>query len=368
MAGDGARRLAVAGARGCALVVLAVLAMLEGAAKADDAVFTVANYPVEARAENAVAAKERALLDGQQAAFRSLLKRLVAVTAYARIGSLSAIKAGELVEGYSVRSERNSSTEYLANLDFAFNAQAVRELLRREGIPFSEEQAPRLVLVPLWRGNGAQPTESEAWTGAWAGLDLEHSVTPIKLERLKAGVKPEAIRALAGGDGGALRALVGSYGSELVVVALAEPEPDKQRLVVTLAGRDAVGAFGLRRAYKIDASDPGYTNELAAVVALGIIEGRWKAIRAGVGTSAFPAAGGELSIAVAFRGMGEWQDISRKLAATPGVEQLEVAGLSARSARVTLRYAPGGEELADQLARQGLVLRNNQGTWTLLAQ
>ena len=51
--------------------------------------------------------------------------------------------------------------------------------------------------------------------------------------------------------------------------------------------------------------------------------------------------------------------------ATPGVEELDVAGLSARSARVTLRYAGGGERLAQELAQQGLNLRNVGGTWQL---
>ena len=72
--------------------------------------------------------------------------------------------------------------------------------------------------------------------------------------------------------------------------------------------------------------------------------------------AAWPGAGAgdsDLLIAVEFRGMSEWQDISRKLAATPGVEELEVAGLSARGARVTLRYAEGAERLADALARAG---------------
>ena len=70
-------------------------------------------------------------------------------------------------------------------------------------------------------------------------------------------------------------------------------------------------------------------------------------------------------IAVEFRGMSEWQDISRKLSAMPGVEELEVAGLSARGARVTLRYAEGAERLADALAEQGLILRNTGGNWVL---
>ena len=50
------------------------------AAGADNA-YTIANYPVDATAGNAVAAKQQALADGQQAAFRSLLKRIVPVTA-----------------------------------------------------------------------------------------------------------------------------------------------------------------------------------------------------------------------------------------------------------------------------------------------
>ena len=117
--------------------------------------FTVGNYPVEARADNAVAAKDRALADGQQAAFRSLLKRLVPVTAYRRIKRLAGVKAGDLVDGVKVRSERNSATDYIASLDFSFQSKAVRDLLRREGIPFTDEQAPAVTVVPVWRAAAA---------------------------------------------------------------------------------------------------------------------------------------------------------------------------------------------------------------------
>jgi hypothetical protein len=129
-------------------------------------------------------------------------------------------------------------------------------------------------------------------------------------------------------------------------------------------------AITLKRPYRIDAGDPAYASELAAVVALRTLEGRWKAVkvRGGPSASAATAGGGgdtDLLIAVEFRGMAEWQEISRKLGATPGVEELDVAGLSARGARVTLRYADGAQQLADELARQGLNLRNTGGNWVL---
>ena len=276
-------RLGRGGAGQAALLLAAGLALNTGAhnpATAAEEVFTVGNYPVEARADNAVAAKTKAMADGQQAAFRSLLKRLVPVTAYQRLRQLPPFPAGDLVEGVKVRSERNSSTDYIASLDFSFQSKAVRDLLRREGIPFMDEQAPALTLVPLWRAEAsAAPKGEAAWTNVWKGLDLEHALTPVKLQTLKTQITPGAVNALAEGDGSAIRTLVAAYGSELVLLAVAEQDTAAKRLNVTLTGRDAVGAFMLRRAYRLDPADPGYTSELAAVVSLGIIEGRWKAIK-----------------------------------------------------------------------------------------
>jgi len=345
---------------------LAALAFISaGAANAAEKVYTVANYPVEASAENAVKAKEKALADGQQAAFRSLLKRLVPVMAYPRAKQLASVRAAELVEGVRVRSERNSSTDYIASYDFSFQSKAVRDLLRREGIPFTDEQAPAATLIAAWRaGAGPSPRDEAAWSNVWKGLDLENALTPIKLQVAKADIL-QTVEALADGDSSALRSLAAEYRTEYVLVAVAEPDAVAGRLNVTIAGRDAVGAFVLRRDYRVDAADPAYARELAAVVALRVLEGRWKATTVRGGATAVAAGETDLLIAVEFRGMSEWQDISRKLGATPGVEELEVAGLSARGARVTLRYAEGAEQLAGELARQGLNLRKSGGNWVL---
>src|SRR5262249_32084686 len=151
------------------------------------------------------------------------------------------------------------------------------------------------------------------------------------------------VAAVAAGNAAAARTLAFQYKTDRLLLATAGPDAATGRLAVTLAGRDAVGPFVLRRQYRIDAGDPGYAREFAAVVALRTIEGRGKAVnpRGGQGTAGPSAT--DLLISVEFRGMGEWQDISRKLGATPGVEELDVAGLSARGARVTLRYAGGAE-------------------------
>jgi uncharacterized protein DUF2066 len=359
-----------AGPRACGLlavvVAAALLAAAAGIAEAGDKVYTVANYPVEAAAENAVVAKRKALAEGQEAAFRSLLKRLMPVVAYPRAKQFTTVKAVELIEGVKVRTERNSATEYSAVYDFYFRPKSVRDLLRREGIPFIDDQAPPVTLVPLWQSAERSASGSPAaWFNTWKGLDLDNSLTPIRIEPLKGEVQPATIAAAIGGDAGAIRTLAGQYKTELALLAVAEPDQKSGRLMVTLAGRDAVGAFVLARQYRIDAADPGYVRELAAIVALRTLEGRWKALHTRVDTAKSGPGDTDLLIAVEFRGMAEWQSISRKLSATPGVQELDVAGLSARSARVTLRYAGGAERLAQELAEQGLTLRSVDGNWQL---
>jgi hypothetical protein len=354
--------------------VLGVLAHAAAAAPGDEKIFTVGNYPVEARAANAVAAKDKALAEGQQAAFRSLLKRLVPVTAYARLKGLRDVDANEMIAGYSVRSERNSTTEYIASYDFSFQPEAIRSFLEREGVPFADRQAEPVTLVPIYRApSGASGAFSDArgsdtWLYAWKVLDLANSLTPISLKPLDARVPAETVKAIAEGDAAAVRTLDDENRAGLVLAAVLEPDPAGKHLRVTLVGRDAAGAFRLARAYRLD-GDLTYSSELAAVVSLGIIEGRWKAIsvRGGGRAGQSFAAGtpGAIRIAVEFLNMAEWQGISRRLAQLPDVTDLEVEGLSARGARLALRYPGGAERLAEALADQGLSLRNNGGAWVL---
>ncbi len=152
----------------CGAVCLLAVFTAGTASAEDSKVFIVGNYPVEARSSDAVKAKEQAIADGQQAAFRSLLKRIVPVTAYARLKQIKTTPAAPMIEGFSVRSERNSATEYIASYDFSFQPAAVQRLLDTQGIPYIDKQAPKIVIVPIYRAE-RQPANvtaeaSDTWT------------------------------------------------------------------------------------------------------------------------------------------------------------------------------------------------------------
>lgn len=331
--------------------------------------FTVAKHPVDASAKDAVAAKEKAHGEGQQSAFRALLKRLVPVTAYNRLVRLKQANAADLVDGIAVRSEQNSGTEYIASLDYAFSAEGVRALLRREGVPFVDTQAPEAVIVAVVREGGVEgsPRAQNAWAASWQDLDLDNTVSPLRLEAWKPALPGKTQQMLSEGNGQADRTLSGAYGGRPVVVAVAEVDAAQKRLTVILAGRDAVGSLSLKRSYRLADGDLAYTMELAAVVALGTIEGRWKAVNAQSrgGESVMAAPGSAVHLQVEFAGPAQWYEIRQQLLDTPGVEDVREESVSARMAEVSLSFPGGPEQLARALAPRGLNLQGAGGSWLL---
>lgn len=337
--------------------------------RSPDSVYTVARYPVEADADNAVAAKEKALAEGYQGAFQSLLRRLVPVTAYQRIKTLKTVNAADLVDGVAVRSERNSATTYIAALDFSFSPKGVRDLLRRQGIPYIETQAPLVSIAPVYvaptgaSGALAAAQGARQWSEVWKGLDVDQTLTPLRIVAAPA-LAPDVLKSAVRDPNAAKRALPGVR--EGAILAILEPDMAARRLHLRLSGVDAIGPFTLQRAFRFEQADLAYSSELAAVVTLGILEGRWKAVR----VAAVP--GGEATLAaplqpvqmvVEFRNMAEWQSISRRISDLQGVEDYDVAGLSTRSATVALRFPGGGQQLRRALALDGLEVESIGGTW-----
>lgn len=370
-----------AGARwiNAAAVVLAALVAnpgAAGAAPAADRAYTIANYPVEARAKDAVAAKDQAIADGQKAAFRSLLKRIVPVTAYRDLSRLGPVDAGNLIDGVAVRNERNSATEYIASYDFSFQAAGVRDLLTQQGIPYVDSQAAETILIPMVRdakaaagAAGEFRAASGTWANVWPGLDLTNTVAPLRIEPLKPIIPAETIRMLDTGSGDPMSVLAGEYKSDRVVAAVAEVDMETKRVNVLLAGVDAVGPFSLKRSYKLSDGDLAYTLELAAVVSQGILEGRWKAVNAPGGAGAGGLSGvQDIAFEAEYASTAEWNEMRRALLEAPGIDDIRIGSVTGNRASISLKFPGGSGALAAALAPYGLALENGGGQWVMRSE
>lgn len=356
----------------------AVLALSQGliwgeaarAAGGPEVAYTIGKYPVEAIDNDAVAAKDKAIADGQQAALRSLLKRIVPVTHYARINRIQpAPRAIDFIDGVAVQSERNSSTRYIASLDFSFRAQPVRDLLRKQGIPYVDSQSQPVGVLPVFRspaeGAGTVADGARHWMEAWQVLDHEHALTPLRLAARPPQVPPATVDGVIAGDAGMQRLLSREYGIEQAIVAVAEPDPSTHKVTVTIAGRDAVGQFSLKRVYRYADGDLAYTLELASVVSLGVLEGRWKALRMrGVSTGSLSAAPlAPVQLFVEYSSLDEWSELRETIASTPGVEEFRIGGVAPRGADVAVLYPGGATALAQSLRGEGLEMQEQGGLW-----
>jgi hypothetical protein len=272
----------------------------------------------------------------------------------------------------------------------------VREALQREGIPFVDAQADAVIIIPVMRqGNPADnKTDIGPWRAAWSGLDLEHTLTPVKLDDLKSVIHADTVRMLVDGDDNGLTILATEYKTDRVVLAIFEPDLAAKKVVVTLAGQDAVGRLLLKRTYRVSDGDLGYTSELAAVVALGVLEGRWKAAKTSgfgstpgsggtndaqsaaanpsssqpawaAGAPASASGGDPISFVAEFSSLTQWNDIRSQLLDTPGVDDVNISTISARSADVALRYPGGAQSLANAVGGRGLSLINVGTGWVL---
>ncbi|MEM1307738.1 MAG: hypothetical protein AAGG99_09445, partial [Pseudomonadota bacterium] len=88
---------------------------------------------------------------------------------------------------------------------------------------------------------------------------------------------------------------------------------------------------------------------------------------AGYGTQQPPALAsrGQVPVTVRFVSLAQWQQMRRVIEGVSGVRQIDIQGLSPRSANVVVDYPRGGPALADALARRGLRMVQVQDRWVL---
>ena len=374
-------------AREASLLILLPLfsfaASFGGAAQAADGLYEVAKLSVDTTAEDAVAARAMGMAEAQMRAVKIVVQRLVPLSAQERLPELSEEDVENMVNGVSIRKEENSTTRYIATLDVSVNERAIKQLLQDQGIPYSEERAPSISILPLVIAGGSVKGEGgDVWRQAWEDLDLSHSMTPATILRPRPDLGLETVKSVLAGDAQALASMQGDYGYGPLVIAVGEAGDGT--FVTRLAGADSVGIINFGRSDKLG-GDAKAAARSAAATAFAIIENRWKVTQSGEapttevkyeeGTAGAPDAGaasppkGEVPrnvvAQVEFSGLKDWQDIRGRLMNVAGIQALEVNSLSARAASITFDYAGSLWRLQAELGQNGFLFDERDGTFVL---
>lgn len=348
----------------------ALLAFCTAAEAKTPGVYTVSKVSVSADADNAVAAKEKALSEAQQIALRALLKRMTPWSVHGRLPVLTSDMVERMVDGFVVRSESNSTTRYIATLDFTFEPNAVRDILNRFSLPYTDQQAPESLLLPVMiEGGVVRPGSKNPWYEALSETDSTHALAPLKLAPPRSDLSASMVGDLNASSRSLLETLTYQYRSQNLVLAIADVDPQATSLHMRLIGQDAVGNFALDRSFRIPDRDIDYTANLAAKIAVKVVEGRWKRTRlASEGALAGPADLERVALTAQFSSLKAWRDMRVRLQKVPGLQGLDVKALNARGANIEVDFPGGAERLAQAAQSQGLALERRGQDWLLSAR
>jgi hypothetical protein len=152
-----------------------------GPAAADDDLFTVRAVAVDATADTARLARDRAIAEGRRAAFQRLVERLVPASRARAVTAPTDAELERMVIGFEVADERTSSVRWLADLTVAFDPAAVRARLRAAGVPFAETRSLPVLVIPLYDTGGETVLwrEPNPWRNAWYELAPQGGLVPF---------------------------------------------------------------------------------------------------------------------------------------------------------------------------------------------
>ncbi|MCS6780620.1 MAG: DUF2066 domain-containing protein [Geminicoccaceae bacterium] len=319
---------------------------------------------VDVTAENAVAARQKGIEQGQREALRRLLERLVPAEDRARLPRVEGLQPARFVRSFEIAEEKVAPTRWLATLNVSFDPEAVGELLAERGVALLEpKDVPVVLVVPAERRGGQLVlwAREDPWWQAWervaAGERTIRLALPLADLADLAALAPERI---AAGDRAALDRLAARYGASDAVVAIAEPRTPVESAGVAVRFLAGTGALRGDPAPVEAAAGTGEPFERAARAAAARLVEAWK------GTALLRSDRmSELAFTVPLADLAGWVQIRRELETLPEIRELRVAAIARDRAEIVVRHPADLERLRDGLARRGLELAQESGRWQL---
>ena len=147
-------------------------ATASAAAAEDIALFTTGGIKVDATAQSPRAAHDLAMAQGRPLAWSKLFRRFTVQDMWGSQPLLADNNLLGLILSVDVGNERRSMTRYVAEIIYHFNPAAVRQLLRRSDIAFSEARSEAALVIPLTAGQ-AQFVDDGAGTRLTANVRFD---------------------------------------------------------------------------------------------------------------------------------------------------------------------------------------------------
>lgn len=338
------------------ILSLAVAAVASPLAAADDP-YTVSGIKVDATAQSAIEAQTRAINGGRAKAWQTLYRRLTKQQDWSRQPALDDATLQRLVRSYQARDQRSSTTRFVANMTYVFNANAVRRILQQNSLAYADIAARPILVIPLAPGWSAQTP----WTRAWRAPRFARGAVPLVLP-LADNIDQSALASLhfdtaTWQDVEPMASRVHAADAYLVLVI-----PQRTQMIVKIRHLAAMGGAPIPDLLvpAPPKTPPAKAFGDVADAAASSITDSWKS-HSVIDFSRHSRLVASMQVDT----LEEWAQTLAKLEAVPTVSDVSVVVMDIGEARVSISYAGSTDQLNEQLAHDGFVLANEDGQWRI---
>lgn len=319
--------------------------------------FTVGGIKVDATAQSAIEAQTKAINGGRAKAWQTLYRRLTKQQDWNKQPALDDATLQRLVRSYQARDQRSSTTRFVANMTYVFNANAVRRILQQTNVAYSDVTAQPILVIPLAPGWSAQTP----WTRAWKDPRFARGAVPLVIP-LADSIDMPALTSLrfdsaAWQDVEPIASRVHATEAYLILVI-----PQRTQMLVKirrLAPSGEVSIPDLTVPVPPKTPPDKSFGDVADAAASAIMES-WKS-RSAIDF----AKHGKLLASMHVNSLEEWAQIQQKVEAVSTVSDVNLVAIDIGEVRVAITYAGTTDQLNEQLARTGLALSNVNNEWRL---
>ncbi len=346
---------------------------------ASNGLFSVRGISVDVTAASANEARTIAVAQGQQRAFRALLRNLTPKSYHGDLPELPDSEITPMVAGFQVSNEKTSATRYIADLTYDFRASRIRPILEARSIPYAETRSKPLLVLPVFDMVGSKNLweEPNPWRDAWLGVFergegpegsqkrmddwAQEQIVPIlvasgTLEDIRMVSADEAV----GLDERALGDIADAYGAGSVLVAYASLQGNGgiRRLDVSYQRNDGLSAAVIESFTGGDTDRDIFRAAIFDMV--NNLQESWKDQNV-----LDRSIENRLAVSTKISGLQNWMQIQQKTRSVPAVQSIRVRELAVDQAFWEISFVGELEQLTSALAQRDLYLENVDGYWML---
>ena len=325
---------------------------LSFAARAEDMRIYDADVEIDATAENAAAAREKALSEANRKALYAVTNRISDSSSTAVLDNLNDNQILNFIQEVSVISEKVVDSRYMASLKITINAAVLKAYLTEKNAPVTIMPETHITIIPIYRTSTVSKPllweEENLWYDAWRKNELKSgqiTITPVPDKRsIKSVLLAEDALQL---NGLSLDAVAKATDNSELYVANAVVENDGLDIVLSSP------KFGTILSKKYPGQpETAFETAIQDIKTAVIGKIQQKAL-------ADNSAINKITLVFQYDTLKSWVELQNTIKTLNEVTKTTIDAVANRHSQVTLEYTGTFDNLRDKFSAHGYTLSDN---------